>query len=203
MNTQPLLSSRSGCRQIACYAAAIFSAFFILLPIGARADGGTATTTVSSVTVPLGDLDLSTAEGMRVAHDRLQAMAARICADHSSNPSPQLAFDACVDNTLANSLRQIAASQPADIRARTSVTLAGSVSVADLDLSTPEGTRVAHQRLEAMARRLCSELAGRQGGLYQPRYAACVHDTLAGALAQANLIRTAHDIRIAQRAALE
>ena len=68
--------------------------------------------------------------------------------------------------------------------------------LADLDLSTLEGSRIARERLEAMARRLCGELARRQDLSYQPNYAACVQDTLAGALAQANaLVRNTRTAR--------
>jgi len=37
-------------------------------------------------------------------------------------------------------------------------TLTARVSLADVDLSTPEGQRVAHERLQQTARRLCSSL---------------------------------------------
>jgi UrcA family protein len=89
----------------------------------------------------------------------------------------------------------------------TSVTRAANVSVADLDLSTPEGFRAARERLETMARRLCRELTRSRELAYQPELAyqsntpACVHDTLAGALAQANALRASRESRIAQRAA--
>jgi UrcA family protein len=75
------------------------------------------------------------------------------------------------------------------------------VSLADLDLSTLEGSRAAHERLEAMARRLCAELARSYDLSYQPNFAACVHDTLAGALAQANVLAAAKNTRTARRSA--
>ena len=68
-----------------------------------------------------------------------------------------------------------------------------------VDLSTLEGARIASERLEAMARRLCGELARRQGLAYQPSWAACVQDTLAGALAQANVLAAARNSRTARR----
>jgi len=82
---------------------------------------------------------------------------------------------------------------------RNSVTGSANVSLADLDLSTLEGARIASERLEAMARRLCGELARRQGLAYQPSWAACVQDTLAGALAQANVLAAARNSRTARR----
>jgi UrcA family protein len=48
----------------------------------------------------------------------------------------------------------------ADEQAATaSVTRTENVSLADLDLSTPEGVRAAHDRLHETARRLCSQVA--------------------------------------------
>jgi len=82
---------------------------------------------------------------------------------------------------------------------RNSVTRSANVSLADLDLSTLEGS--SSERLEAMARRLCGELARRQDLSYQPNYAACVHDTLAGALVQANVLAAAKNARTARRSA--
>jgi len=87
---------------------------------------------------------------------------------------------------------------------RSSVTLGATVSLADLDLSTLEGARIARERLEAIFQRLCGELARRQAS-YRPNNAACVHDSLAaalaGALAQANALRAAKELRLAQRTA--
>jgi UrcA family protein len=151
--------------------------------------------------VSLADLDLSGPEGMRVARERLHTMAQRICAG-PDNPrlSSQPGFVACVDSTVASALRHISTLQtPATVR--NSVTRAGNVSVADLDLSTPEGSRVARERLEAMARRLCAELARSNDLSYRPNWAACVHDTTTDALAQANVLAAAKETRTAQRSA--
>ena len=78
------------------------------------------------------------------------------------------------------------------------VSRVADVSLADLNLSTPAGMREAHERLETMAQRLCAELARSHELAYQPSYGTCVHDTLAGALAQVNAIRAAKDTRTAQ-----
>jgi UrcA family protein len=83
---------------------------------------------------------------------------------------------------------------------RNSVTRGANVSLADLDLSTLEGSRTALERLEAMARRLCGELASRHDLSYQP-IAACVHDTLVGALAQADVLAAARNTRTARGSA--
>jgi UrcA family protein len=86
-----------------------------------------------------------------------------------------------VDRTVANALRQIDAVIQTHKAVRNSVTLGATVSLADLDLSTLEGARIARERLEAIAQRLCGELARRQVS-YRPNNAACVHDSLAAAL---------------------
>jgi UrcA family protein len=51
--------------------------------------------------VSLADLDLSTAEGIQAARDRLQTTARRVCQELPSNQ-----YSACVDETFANALRQ-------------------------------------------------------------------------------------------------
>jgi UrcA family protein len=90
------------------------------------------------------------------------------------------------------------ADQPATADA---VSRVADVWLADLDLSTLEGSRAARERLEPMARRLCAELARSHELSYQPNFAACVHDTLAGALAQANVLAAAKNTRTARRSA--
>lgn len=47
----------------------------------------------------------------------------------------------------------------------------------------------------------CAELARGNDLAYQPNFGACVHDTLAGALAQANALAAAKDTRTARRSA--
>jgi UrcA family protein len=156
-----------------------------LMAIADQSIAGTTDPRIADVS--LGDLNLASAEGMRTARDRLQAMAQRVCADPvgEHDPSSQPAFGACVDRTVANALRQIDAVIQTHKAVRSSVTLGATVSLADLDLSTPEGARIARERLEAIVQRLCGELARRQAS-YRPNNAACVHDSLAAALAQAD-----------------
>jgi UrcA family protein len=203
MNTQSILASRFGARHTAS-GAAIAMALFAIVSVGAIADQRAATTSPSSVAeVSLSDLNLSTPEGIRLARDRLQTMAERLCADRGGGrePSSQPAFGACVDSTVANALRHIDALRQAHVTVLNSVTLSAGVPLGDLDLSTLEGAGIARQRLDSMARRLCGELARRQDLSYQPNYAACVHDTLAGALAQADAIAAARNTRTARRTA--
>lgn len=203
MNTQSILSGRLGAR---CTApgAAILVALCATVPVGAIADQDTTTSTASRVAdVSLSDLNLSAPDGMRVARDRLYTVAERLCADRADRgePSAQRAVSVCVDSTVNNALRQIGALRQADTTVRNSVTLGANVSLADLDLATLEGAHVARERLEAMARRLCGELARRPNLSYQLNYAACVHDSLAGALVQADALAAARVTRVARRGA--
>ncbi|HWS62679.1 MAG TPA: UrcA family protein [Steroidobacteraceae bacterium] len=203
MSTEPRLYRRSGDPRPAARTA-ILIALFAIAPFAAIADQHAATAPDTRVAdVPLADLDLSTPEGMRVASERLHTMAQRVCSQPADNRglSSQPNFVACVDGTLAVALRQINALRQIKVTTRHSVTRAANVSLADLDLSTLEGSRAARERLEAMARRLCAELARSNDLSYQPNYGACVHDTLAGALAQVNALAAAKESRIARRSA--
>ena len=178
-----------------------------LLAIADQSIAGTADSRIANIS--LADLNLLSAEGMRTARDRLQAMAQRVCAeaadgrDLSSEPN----FTVCVDSTLAAHLKQINALEQNRVGVRDSVTRAANVSLADLDLSTLEGSRAARERLEGMARRLCAQLTRSRELAYQPElanqpnFAACLHDALAGALAQVNALRAAKESRLAQRTA--
>jgi UrcA family protein len=202
MNTQSTLP-RIGGRHTAA-GAAILMALFGIVPVSAISGQRAVPTSVTRVEdVALADLDFSTPEGMRVARDRLHTMAQRVCAAPADNrvPSSPPTFAACVASTLQNALRQIDALGRTKATVRNSVTLGANVSLADLDLSTLEGSRAAHERLEAMARRLCGELARRPDLSYQPNYDACVHDTLVGALAQADVLAAARNPRTVRRGA--
>jgi UrcA family protein len=63
-------------------------------------------------------------------------------------------------------------------------TRAAKVLLADLDLSTPEGLRIAYDRLHDTARRLCSQQEDMQSVAHYPTYVKCVDETLAAALRQ-------------------
>jgi UrcA family protein len=202
MNTQSTLPRLGGRHTTA--RAAILVALLGIAPVATIADQPVAAPAVSRVAdVSLADLDLSTPEGLRVARDHLHTMAQRVCAEPAGGRglSSEPTFVACVDSTLAGALRQINALRQTNGTPRHSVTRAANVSLADLDLSTLEGSRAAHERLEAMAQRLCAELARGHDLSYQPNFAACVHDTLAGALAQANVLAAAKNTRTARRSA--
>jgi UrcA family protein len=65
-------------------------------------------------------------------------------------------------------------------------TLTTKVSLADVELSTPEGQRVAYERLHQAARQLCLNLEALhpQSLAHYPTYLKCVDETLARALKQ-------------------
>jgi len=179
----------------------VLIALFGITPAATWADQQAATITASRATeVSLVDLDLSTPEGMRKARERLQTMARRVCGRSANELSSKPNFVTCVDCTVADALGHIkAAIGQSDIAIRDSVTRAGNVTLADLDLSTPEGFRVARKRLESMSRRLCDELTHSGSLSYHVNYTACVRDTLDGALEQAKVIAAAKQFRVAQR----
>jgi len=58
------------------------------------------------------------------------------------------------------------------------------VSLTDLDLSTPEGLRIAYDRLHETARHLCTQLKNMHSISYHPDFIECVDETLADALRQ-------------------
>jgi UrcA family protein len=154
-------------------------------------------------TVSLADLDLSTPDGMKAARLRLHQAARRVCIQPAgSQVAPtQAKFAACVGVALADELQQINASMRATIeqsgtwRASSAVaqpglspaaapeTLAMFVSVANLDLSTPGGIRIAQQRVRTTSRRLCNRLFDSQD-LADKSYANCVGEATVAALRQ-------------------
>jgi len=66
------------------------------------------------------------------------------------------------------------------------LTLESRVSLADLDLSTPEGTRAAHKRLRKKAESLCRQLWDSTSASFRWTYAACVTETFANTIQQLN-----------------
>ena len=57
-----------------------------------------------------------------------------------------------------------------------------SISLADLDLTTEQGTRVARQRVTAAAQRLCWQLGDSTRTSNRSTVSACVRDTIAEAM---------------------
>jgi len=153
-----------------------------------------------------------------VALSRPQSLDARkVCAWHATgctlwpsafapaaaaeNPPRSRPSLPCVDSTVANALRQIEALRQTNTTVRNSVTRSANVSLADLDLSDagrlPRRARAVGGNGPAPVRRACPQ----PDLSYQPNFAACVHDTLAGALTQANVLAAAKNTRTARRSA--
>ena len=88
MNSQVPLSSRLVGQHTMC-GAAILTALIGIMPLRAIADQGAVGAPASSVTdVSLTDRNLSTPAGMRLARDRLQTVAERVCADRGGGHEP-------------------------------------------------------------------------------------------------------------------
>jgi UrcA family protein len=176
--------------------AAAMTVICVFGPTLASAQPESATAPVTrSANVSLAGLDLSTPEGMSGARERLRGTAVKLCTQvtdeqdlwHHAN------FLACVDSAVTSALRQIAGSrtvaatqQPSLPKAVTSTLAPGSrakkVSLTDLDLSTPDGIRAAHERLHEVARTLCSQVADELDLSRHANYVACVDDAMARAL---------------------
>jgi UrcA family protein len=75
----------------------------------------------------------------------------------------------------------------ADPPAPQTPTLQSSVSLSDVDLSTPEGVHAAHKRLKRKAEHLCRQLWDSVSATYRWTYAACVQETLAIAFQALNV----------------
>jgi UrcA family protein len=194
MNTQSILH------------AAILATLCGIGPMAAVAGAAPSTApVVHSTSVSLSDLDLSTTEGRRMARDRLHETARRLCSQvaASQDLSHQANFVACVDDTLANALRQfdtptrqavaetgktwgIAANPPVVAQKPPALpnTRAATVRLADLDLSTAEGVRTAHERISQVARQLCTQLSDPHDWSRQANYVECVNESTTAALRQ-------------------
>lgn len=63
-------------------------------------------------------------------------------------------------------------------------TRSAKVSLADLDLATPAGSRVAYARIRSVAERLCHDPGDPWSRYHTATYNACVRETVADALQQ-------------------
>ncbi len=66
-------------------------------------------------------------------------------------------------------------------------TRAAKLSLAGLDLSTPEGARAAYERIKTTAERLCFQLSDTRKIDYQAVYNVCVTETLADTVRRINV----------------
>src|SRR5229473_2447400 len=202
MNTDTYMARRFG-PQVAVQTTALMA--LALAPVAAIAQSPAAAGVETRTSnLALADLDLSTPAGVDAARDRLQQTARRRCSQVADRQdlSHQPNFIACMDETLAAALRQINGpvraaieepgewhTQQADVtRSRLPPTAPETrvmvVSLGNLNLSTPDGVRIAHDRIKRMARRVCRQLSGSIDPTEMWRYANCVDDAIAGALRQ-------------------
>jgi UrcA family protein len=201
MNTRTI-SSRLSRFETAVRTATLI-ALCVAAPLAAIAQAASGAPQTASARVSLAGLDLATPEGQKTARERLHEMARIVCSrvadrlDLSHQPN----FVKCLDDTLANAMQQLkkdpslAATQRSGtvpgIPANTALhpvdvvqTSTSKVSLADLDLATPEGTRAAYERLHAAARLACSRVEDSLDLGHQPQFVACVDAAMASALPQ-------------------
>jgi UrcA family protein len=199
MNTQMIASRLLGFKTAIRVAGLI--SVCLAVPVSALAQQPSVAAQTSSVKVSLVDLDLSTAKGVDMARGRLIDTARRHCAQESGNPEPSHGADfaSCMDNTLMNELKQLSSNARVAIEAKGSAwstfaedrsgktettpeTSVVAVSIADLDLSSSEGVRIAQERIHKAVRRICSQLTSSQDPA--SHYANCMNDATTGALRQ-------------------
>jgi UrcA family protein len=175
---------------------AVMMAFCVFGPLTAMAQQpAPAAPETRSNKVSLAGLDLSTPAGMSAARERLQGTAVRLCSQVADelDLSHHANFVKCVDAAVTSALKQYTgarlaagASQPSASKpeeaADDPVVRAKTISFADLDLSTPEGARAAHERLEKTANKLCSQVADELDLSHHANFVKCVDDAMASAL---------------------
>src|SRR6266481_7090863 len=133
------------------------------------------------------------------SHMNTRTISSRLAASLDLSYQPN--FVKCLDDTLANAMQQLK-KDPSLAATRRSSTVPGippntplhpvdvvqtstsKVSLADLDLATPEGARVAHERLHTAARLACSRVEDSLDLGHQPQFVACVDAAMASALPQ-------------------
>lgn len=150
----------------------------------------------ASAKISIAGLDLSTPEGMAAARERVHQAARQLCSEvaHSTDLAHQPNFIKCVDATMASALQQLPGPKRLAADATPAVVTKPVVSIgfpqassrtlsfADLDLSTPEGVRTAHERLHQTARNLCSQIADELDLSHHAHFLACVDEAMAQAL---------------------
>lgn len=177
----------------------------LAIPIAALAQQPSVELSTSTAKVWLAGLDLTTAQGIAAARNRLHETARENCSQAVDNrySSDRANFLSCVDNTLISELKQINSGTRDAIVAHGSTwptateiravrqlhesaqdTSVMAVSIADLDLSSAQDVLIAQRRIHTTARRICGQLTSSQDSA--SIYAKCVNDAAAGALRQIN-----------------
>jgi UrcA family protein len=182
--------------------AAASMAVCLAMPIAAFAQQSPITASSPSVKVSLVGLDLTTPRGLAEARNRLYETAHQGCTRAAGNqePSDPANFVSCMDNTLMSEMKQINSGNRIAIAARGSAWPTASdegtisltreirdtrvmiVSIADLDILSPQDALIAQERIHNTARRICGQLTSSQDPA--SIYAKCVNDATAGALRQ-------------------
>jgi UrcA family protein len=106
-------------RRLTVLGAATLLGLSQMLPIAAPADQpATSAPETRIARVALGDLDLSTAEGARVARDRLQEAARRLCVRlaESRDVGRQWHLRTCMNEAVADAWRQLTTPALASVR---------------------------------------------------------------------------------------
>jgi UrcA family protein len=190
---------------IAALRAAGLLATCLVMPLTALAQEPSVTTPPVGASVSLAGLDLTTTRGIDAARNRLHEAARRSCSQTIDDRDPEVSADflSCIDSTLITELKQINRST------RTAILAVGSawptaieigttshqretaqstsvmvVSIADLDVLSPQDVLLARKRIHDTARRICGQLSKSQDPA--SIYAKCVNDAIAAALRQFN-----------------
>jgi len=176
-------------------------ALLALAPFTLIAQSQAAASEARTSAVTLADLDLSTSDGVDIARNRLHQAARQLCSDTVGEASPHAPdFIACVNDTVTNALRQIdqpgraaiesgswrvlpndptrADSPPSKLQSDVMV-----ISISKAEMATPEGARIAKERIRKTARHICAQLAAQDHGV-SSSYGQCVEEATTAALRQ-------------------
>jgi UrcA family protein len=175
---------------------AVLTALCVLGSATAMAQQASGAVESASAKISLAGLDLSTPEGTAAARERMHQAARKLCSEvaHSTDLAHQPNFIKCVDATMTSALQQL--SRPERVAAQATPAVVAkpaapvglplarskALSFADLDLSTPEGARTAHERLHQVARNLCSQVADDLDLSHHANFLACIDEAMAQAL---------------------
>jgi UrcA family protein len=105
---------------------------------------------------------------------------------NTENPMyrPRRKSIACVASLLTLSIIESAVAMPGPKTDNPRDSRSEKVSIAGLDLSTPDGLNVARERVSQVARRLCLQLVDQNDRSRQWNYVNCVDDAVASAMQQ-------------------
>ncbi|HUI59048.1 MAG TPA: UrcA family protein [Steroidobacteraceae bacterium] len=141
--------------------------------------------------VKLDDLNLSTPEGQATARERITEVARTLCSrvSEANDLGHHEHYVKCVASATNKAMEQILdpVQSPAPNPTRVATLRAtGSdqsvrqerVSLSDVDLSTPEGVQTAHERVHAVARKLCSQVEDMNDLSRQTNFDKCIETAM-------------------------